>query len=343
MIPLYPLRFQPIFRQYLWGGRRLATSLGKSLPPGDGWAECWEVADHGPDQSVVAFGPLAGTPLGQLVSAWGKPLLGRNDRPASDFPFFSAGENGTVPFARQARFPLLMKLLDAQKTLSVQVHPDDARAARLDPPDLGKTEAWYIVEAAPGSLIYAGLKPGIDRPQLAAAISEGRCQECLHAVSPSPGDCFFLRAGAVHALGAGLLVAEIQQASDVTYRLYDWDRVGPDGRKRPLHVENAMECIDFTLGPVAPQRADPTGRPQASRLVECEKFVWDRWEFDAPLSAGGDDRCHILTVLQGAIEVERDPAGCDLPCGGTVLLPASVGGVRLYPRGKTVLLDAFLP
>ena len=236
-----------------------------------------------------------------------------------------------------------MKLLDAQKTLSLQVHPADARAARLDPPDLGKTEAWYILEAAPGSLIYAGLKPGIDRPQLAAAIEEGSCQECLNAVSPSPGDCVFIPAGTVHAIGAGLLVAEIQQSSDVTYRLYDWDRAGPDGKKRPLHVEKAMECIDFALGPIEPQRPSPTDRPQASRLVECEKFVWDRWEFDVPFSAGGDDRCHILTVLQGAIEVEGDPAGCELPRGGTVLLPASVGSVRLPPRGKTVLLDAFLP
>ena len=178
---LYPLRFQPIFRRYLWGGRRLESSLGKQLGPGHDWAESWEICDHAADQSRVQFGPLAGTSLGEL---------GRHHP--------------------QPRFPLLLKFLDAAQRLSVQVHPDDARAARLSPPDLGKTEAWVILEAEPGSLIYAGLRPGVDRRALAAAIGQGRCQDCLNVFPPSVGDCIFLPAGTVHALGAGLLVAEIQ-------------------------------------------------------------------------------------------------------------------------------------
>ncbi len=323
MSSLYPLRFQPVLRRYLWGGRRLETSLGKPLPPGDDWAESWEIVDHGPDQSVVESGPLAGTTLGQLVGRHGRELLGRHHP--------------------QPRFPLLLKFLDAARTLSVQVHPDDARAARLDPPELGKTEAWVVLEAEPESVIYAGLQSGIDRDALAAAIRQGKCQDCLHVLHPSPGDCIFLPAGTVHALGAGLLVAEIQQSSDVTYRLFDWDRVGPAGRPRPLHVQQALDSIDFRRGPVEPQQPRPTDRREVCRLVECEKFVLNRWEFDGPLRAGGDDRCHIISVLQGSAEIEGDPAKSALPCGGTALLPAGLGAVQLSPRAGTVLLDAYLP
>ena len=327
---LYPLRFRPILRPYPWGGRRLETVLGKPLPPGDHWAESWEIADHGPDQSVVEFGRLAGTTLGQLVAQHGRELLGQLRRT-------------DIPVCPEPQFPLLVKFLDAANTLSVQVHPDDARAARLDPPDAGKTEAWVVVEADSGSMVYAGLKPGVDRAQLAAAIREGRCPDCLHAFVVSSGDCIFVPAGAVHALGAGLLVAEIQQSSDATYRLFDWNRVGPDGRSRPLHVEQGLEAIDFDRGPVQPQRPQPTDRPQVSRLVECDKFVLDRWQFDSPLSAGGDDRCHVIVVLKGAVRIEGDPANAVLPRGGTALLPAELGSVQLSPHGRTVLLDAYLP
>jgi mannose-6-phosphate isomerase len=329
---LYPLRFCPILRPYPWGGRRLETSLGKPLPPGDHWAESWEVADHGPDQSIVEFGPLAGTTLGRLVQEHGRELLGRANIPVRPGP--------TGMSALRPRFPLLLKFLDAAETLSVQVHPDDARAARLDPPDAGKTEAWVVVETSPGSTIYAGLKPGVDRAELATAIRQGRCPDCLHTFQPSPGDCVFVPAGTVHALGAGLLVAEIQQSSDVTFRLFDWNRVGPDGRPRPLHVEQGLETVDFHRGPLHPQRPQPTDRPQVKRLVECEKFVLDRWGFESPLSAGGDDRCHIIAVLEGAVRIEGDPADSLLPRGGTALLPAALGRVQLSPQGRTVLLDA---
>ena len=236
-----------------------------------------------------------------------------------------------------------MKFLDAASALSVQVHPDDARAARLDPPDAGKTEAWVVVEAEPGSMVYAGLKPGVDRAQLTAAIREGRCPDCLHAFQPSPGDCIFVPAGTVHSLGAGLLVAEIQQSSDVTYRLFDWNRVGPDGRPRPLHVEQGLEAVDFHRGPVQPQHPQPTDRPQVSRLVACDKFVLDRCQFDSPLSIGGDDRFHIMAVLEGAVQIEGDPANAALPRGGTALLPAALEPVRLSSLGRAVLLDAYLP
>ena len=321
--PLYPLRFRPILRRYLWGGRRLEDGLGKHLAPGNDWAESWEICDRGTDQSVVEFGPLAGTTLGQLVTQRGDELLGRHHP--------------------QPAFPLLLKFLDACQTLSVQVHPDDARAEKLDPPDSGKTEAWVVLEAKPGSLIYAGLKTGVDRTALAEAIRQGRCADCLHSCEPSPGDCIFVPAGTVHALGAGLLVAEIQQSSDVTYRLFDWNRVGTDGKPRPLHIEQGLDAVDFRRGPVMPKQPRPTERPQVSRLVECKQFVLDRWEFDSPLPTDDDRRCHVLAVLKGGVQIEGDPLSATLSRGDVVLLPASLGGVSLTPQGKATLLDAYLP
>jgi mannose-6-phosphate isomerase len=323
MTPLYPLRFRPLLRRYIWGGRKLGESLGKPLGEGDDYAESWEVCDRGVDQSVVAHGPLAGTTLHELVTQRGPELLG-DDHP-------------------RPRFPLLFKFLDARRTLSVQVHPDDARAARLDPPDLGKTEAWVVLAAEPGSIIYAGLKRGFDRALLEREVARGTCELCLHRFEPRVGDCVFLRAGTVHALGAGLLVAEIQQASDTTFRLFDWNRLGADGKPRPLHVAAALDAIDYDLGPVDARPPTATERPHVSRLVECDKFVLDRWQFDAPQEAGDGARCHIVAVLSGTVHVAGDTAGGALRAGDTLLLPAAVGPVRLTPNAPAVLLDAYLP
>jgi mannose-6-phosphate isomerase len=319
---LYPLRFHPILRRYLWGGRRLET-LAKSLGPGNDYAESWEIVDHGHDQSVVAEGPLAGHTLGELVRQHPRALLGRH--------------------AQAGRFPLLFKFLDAHDRLSIQVHPDDARARRLDPPDLGKTEAWVILAAEPGSYLYAGLRPGIDRQTLEREVPRHTCELCVERIEPRAGDCYFLPAGVVHALGPGLLIAEIQQSSDTTYRLYDWNRVGPEGQPRKVHVEAALEAIDYAYGPVSAQQPQPTAQEQVERLVACDKFILDRWKLSGDLAAGGDDRCHILAVLDGAIDVAGDPAGRPLERGSITLLPAELGQVAVKARGSAVVLDAYLP
>lgn len=319
----YPLRFKPVFRRYLWGGRRLETALGKPLPPGDDYAESWELADHGADQSVVEAGPLSGVELHRLVCRQGTDLLGQH--------------------APQPQFPLLFKFLDAQKNLSVQVHPNDRQAARLSPPDHGKTEAWVVLHAEPGSRIYAGLKPDVDRQTLRQAIANGTADQCLHCVEPSAGDALLIRAGTVHAIGAGLVIAEIQQSSDTTYRLYDWNRVGPDGQPRQLHVEEALAVIDFETGPVSLRDAEPTDAEHIERLVSCDKFVVDRWQFESPRSVGGDQRCHLLVPLQGSVALERDPDQTALPPGQTSLLPAAAGALQLQPRGPVTLLDIYLP
>ena len=329
---LYPLRFQPLFKRYLWGGRRLATVLGKPIGEGHDYAESWEVVDHGEDQSIVAAGPLAGKTLGELVKSQGHDLLGRH--------------------APLSRFPLLFKFLDCNRALSVQVHPNDEQAKKLDPPDLGKTEAWVILAAEPGSVIYAGLKRGFDGPALEREVHRGTTELCLHKIEPKVGDCIFIPAGTVHALGAGLLVAEIQQASDTTYRLFDWNRVGPDGKPRQLHVEQSLDVIHYAAGPVMPQVPQATERPYVLRLVQCDKFVLDMWRIggvspadeygNEESSLGGDGRFHIVAVLDGEVRLSGDPSGQPLRKGETALIPAC-RTESIEVGEAAVLLDAYLP
>ncbi len=323
MPTLYPLRFEPILRHYLWGGRRLVESFAKSDGGQPIVAESWEIVDHGDDQSVVAFGPLAGRKLGELAREFGGEMYGDAAPPA--------------------RFPLLFKLLDARQALSVQVHPNDAQAARLEPPDLGKTEAWVVLAAEAGSMIYAGLKRGFDRAALAREVARGTTELCLHRFEPKVGDCVFIPAGTVHALGAGLVVAEIQQASDTTYRLFDWNRLGADGQPRTLHVEQALAVIDESRGPVDPQ---PSGQADASgveRLVSCDKFVLERWTFAEPRTLAPGGRPRIVAVLSGGVRVQGDPAARPLVAGETALVPAACEFVELEPVAPTVLLCAELP
>lgn len=322
MLP--PLLFNPIYRRYLWGGRRFASLLGRDLPPGDDFAESWEVVDRRDDQSVVATGTLAGRTLGDLVTHDGRALLGRH--------------------AGLTSFPLLFKFLDACRDLSVQVHPDDARAARLTPPDKGKTEAWYVIDAAPGSRLWAGLEDGVDRDALAAALREGRCEEVLHVVEPKPGDCIFIPAGTVHAIGAGLVVAEIQQSSDVTYRLHDWNRTGPDGKPRPLHLEAGLEAVS-RFGPVDPTPRTSTSSPGVRRLATCGYFVFDEVTPGAAWTVGGDDACHLLAVVGGRVALDEAWGLPDLGAGRTVLLPAEAGPQTLRnlgDAGATKLLHVTL-
>lgn len=322
-----PLRFQPLVKRAIWGGRRLGTALGKTLGPESDYAESWEVVDHGADQSVVAGGPWAGRTLGELVASEGPALLGRHHP--------------------QARFPLLFKFLDCREKLSVQVHPDDARGALLDPPDLGKTEAWVVLAAEPGSLIYAGLKRGFDRAALEREVNRGTSDLCLHRFEPAVGDCLFLPAGLVHAPGAGLLIAEIQQASNTTFRLFDWNRVGPDGKPRQLHIEQGLAAINYAAGPAAVQTPESTDDPRVVRLVACDKFVLER----VTLAPGeswtltSDDRFHIVSVVQGDAATVGPEIGASeaLPLGTTCLVPACLKSTTFTSSSGATLLTAYLP
>jgi mannose-6-phosphate isomerase len=349
--PLYPLKFQPLFKRYLWGGRRLGTALGKPIGAGEDYAESWEIADHDQGQSLVANGPLVGTALRELVMERPEDLFGRH----------AERHRGRSLQGGEPRFPLLFKYLDAQRDLSVQVHPDDEAAARLSPPDLGKTEAWLVLDAQPGSRIYAGLKYGFGRAELEREVAKGRTELCLNWFEARAGQCVFIPAGTVHALGAGLLVAEIQQASDTTWRLFDWNRTGPDGKPRQLHVSEALTAIDYSRHSIAPQWPQPTGRPHVERLAACDKFVLDRWRLREMHKLGGDDRFHILSVLEGevllsgggpkVVELGKELGAStsdevtllSLIRGQTVLLPASLGEITVASRDTAVMLDMYLP
>jgi mannose-6-phosphate isomerase len=318
MNPWYPLRFRPLFRRYMWGGRRLQTMLGKPIGQED-CAESWEIVDHGADQSVVVNGPLAGWTLHQLIVRHGPELLGQH------YP--------------QSRFPLLLKLLDCHRDLSVQVHPNDQQAALLTPPDMGKTEAWVVLHADPGSRIYAGLKSGVDRRTLQQGLETGRVTDCLHWFSPQVGDCVFIPAGTVHALGAGLVVAEIQQASDTTFRLYDWDRIGPDGQPRPLHIQQALDVINYKMGPVRPKVPQSQEGITSERLVQCDQFILERRVIETPQRLGEGDRFRLFAVIDGRFSVADQAFGL----GDVILLPAAADSLVCQPMDRAVILDILLP
>ncbi len=317
----HPLRFEPVLKDYIWGGRRLAQ-WGKQLGPGDHWAESWEVADHGTDQTRVLAGPWAGKTLHELLQTSPEELTGS---------------------ARWERFPLLLKLLDAHDRLSVQVHPNDEQAARLQPPDWGKTEAWIVLEAQDEAVVWAGLQPGVDRNTLLDHLQRGTVEQCLHRQPVRVGDCILLPAGVVHAIGPGLVLAEIQQASNTTFRLFDWNRVGPDGKPRALHIQEALAVIDFEHGPVRPQLPRPGSQEGEEILAECSKFVVRRHRLREPRRFGGDGRFHILLVIEGQVSLARDPLEQPLSKGHTALIPAAAPAVQATPEEHATLLHFHLP
>ncbi len=321
-----PLFFSPILKRIRWGGRRLGTLLGKPLGPETDYAESWEIVDHGDDQSTLAQGPDAGWTLQQFVRERNAKLFGQH--------------------AGLKQFPLLVKFLDANDRLSLQVHPNDAQAKTYDPTENGKTEAWVIVHAEPGSRLYAGLKQGVDRQTLREQLTNGHLEECLHQIEVSAGDCVFIPAGTVHAIAEGIVLAEIQQSSDLTFRLHDWGRLGTDGRPRPLHVEESLACIDFARGPVSPvvpQKLASEGRTE--KLAACEYFAMHRHQSAEAFSIPVENRFHVLMMLAGSADLTAEGKTYLLELGQTVLIPAACADVKITPRtdAPCIVLDAFLP
>ncbi len=322
-----PLTFRPILKRIRWGGRKLGDVLGRPIGPESDYAESWEIADHAHGQSIVDDGPWTGQTLRQVLEHSGKQVFGRHPC--------------RIPF------PLLIKFLDAHDWLSLQVHPNDEQARRCSPDEQGKTEAWVILDAEPDSRICAGLRNGIGPDELLRHLDSGTVDQCLNMVSVQPGDCVFIQAGTVHAIGPGILLAEIQQQSDLTYRLHDWGRLGSDGRPRELHIDQALQCIDFDRGPVFPVAPRQQDEPSACReeLVHSPWFVIERLTFQTSRMLSLEDRFHILIVLNGALTLHHDhgEAPRRLSRGSTLLLPAELNRVTLVPDETAVLLDVCLP
>lgn len=326
---MYPLRFQPIFQRYIWGGFGLREALGKDIGA-ESAAESWELVDHRDGQSVVLYGELAGKSLRQLVQDAANDLLGKE--------LAESLGSESIPANLRHRFPLLLKFLDANRNLSIQVHPDDTFGATLDPPDLGKTEAWIVMAAEPGAKIYAGLKEGVTESDFRAAAAAGETPSMMHSFEPKVGDCLFIEAGTQHAIGAGLLIAEIQQASNTTFRIDDWGRVDAEGNPRELHIEQGIAATNFERGPVRPQTptVDANG---VETLASCDKFTIRRHRTSAAFPLGGDQGFRILTVIQGAANIAGDPSGKPLGLAETALLPACLDACEIQPVGEVELLE----
>ncbi len=318
---LYPLTFQPIFKERIWGGRNLERLYHKPLPPEVPIGESWEISDRPGDASVIANGPLAGKDLRWLMEHHAAELLG------------SAKPPGT-------RFPILVKIINAEDKLSLQVHPPAAIAASLGGEP--KTEMWYIADATPEAWLFAGLKRGTTRQEFERKLQAGAVADCFHRIPVKAGDVMFLPSGRVHAIGAGLVIFEIQQNSDTTYRVFDWNRMGLDGKPRELHLRHSLDSIDFNdFEPRLIQSIysrnetlkvrylvdDPLFRVDACQVRRGQRFH---------ISSPG---AQILGLLRGRLQISHNAATLELAPGQFALLPACLGRVTLTAETQVEFLQ----
>lgn len=313
--PSTPIVFRPIYQERIWGDRALETRLGRSLPPERKIGESWELVDRPEAQSLISEGSLMGFTLGDL---W-------KHRRTEIFGAEASGE----------RFPLILKILDAEQDLSLQVHPPERVAGELGGEP--KTEMWYVAAAAPGARIYAGLRPGVTPEAFREALQNGTATALVHSVEPIAGDVLFIPSGRLHAIGAGLLIFEIQQNSDTTYRVFDWNRTGEDGQPRKLHMKEALRSIDF-------RDVEPSiSRSASETQVLCPKFRVRRWNLQPhqTRAANDADRFAIITVVEGAVQC----GGRKFREGDSFLIPASAtNGIDLRAGEQpAVLLHTSIP
>ena len=320
---LYPLTFQPIFQERIWGGRKLETLYGKSLPPGKVIGESWEISDRPEANSIIANGPLRGKTLHDVMTSQRQAIMG-------------------LARAPEGRFPLLIKLLDAQDNLSLQVHPPQHLAASLG--GQPKTEMWFVSAAEPGALIYAGLRRGVTSKQFEQKTQAGDVAECFHQVAVKTGDSLFLPSGRVHALGKGLVIFEIQQNSDTTYRVFDWNRVDASGKSRQLHVEESLKCIDFedfepALTADRAENIDDgiTRRPLARHAL----FEVDQFLFKAGRRLTQNIRePNVIGVVTGTVEIPHPGEPVTLAAGQFALIPAGLKEYTLVAKTDANILVA---
>lgn len=328
---LGPLTFAPLVRPAIWGGRRLAEDVGKRLPSDEPYGEAWDLSAHPGMTTQVVGGPLDGQPLDRV---WREQQLA-----------LTGGEGDPGPF------PLLLKWLDCRDWLSVQVHPSDEVAGKLLGEPFGKTEAWFILDAGPDGRVYAGLRPGVGPDELRAALANGTVADCLHQFRPASGDCLFLRAGTVHAVGGGVLMAEVQQSSDATFRLFDWNRLGADGQPRALHIEPSFASIDWEAGPVDPVVPNSLsfGGNLRETLVDCPYFHVERWTLaGGRLANPAAGRLSLAMVVRGHARLTwgdgaNGDGADDVPRGETRVIPASCPAVHWEGTRDTQVLVTTLP
>ncbi len=317
---LYPLIFHPIFKERVWGGREIEKLYGKKLPSGK-IGESWEISDRPNDESIVANGKFAGKSLRWLMETFPHELL------------------GDAKSATGNRFPLLIKILDAREKLSLQVHPPANKAAELrgEP----KTEMWFIAAAATGAELFVGLKRGMTRAEFEKKIQSGEVADCFHRVPVRGGDTMFLPSGRVHAIGAGLVIFEIQQNSDTTYRVFDWNRVGLDGKPRELHIAQSLASIDFN--DFEPKLVSETfsgdEKIKSRLLVRDPLFNVEYLELKNGATAKlKDQKLQIVAAVNGQIEIKSDLERVNLSGGQFCLIPASLKQTEIFAKPDAAFL-----
>lgn len=320
----YPFKFDPIYQYRIWGGRNLEQVLSKPLPPNEPIGEAWILSDRKDHASKVSEGALKGTTLTELMKKFPKEMM---------------GTRGSFD-----RFPLLLKFLDCHEVLSVQVHPSDDQTKYIPEGDTGKTEAWVVLEAEKDALIYAGLKKGTDKDNLLQSIKEKKVADRLHSFVPKKGDAVFIHSGTVHTL-KGALVFEVQENSDVTYRLYDWDRTDPKtGKPRDLQVDKALACIDYDqvdILPVIPVKDKK--HDYAEKLFDNQHFKLWRISTGDKFKVGSADEPIILVCMEGGGSMKYENTEYTLTKGEVMLLPAAVGQLELTPNSHISLLQIAIP
>ena len=322
---MYPLKFEPIYQYRLWGGRNLAHLLSKPLPVDENIGEAWILSDRKDHASKVVEGALKDSTLTQLMEDYRYQIMGKN---ANDFD----------------RFPLLLKFLDCNEVLSVQVHPSDDQKELIPPGDTGKTEAWVVLETNEKSRIYSGLVKGTTKENLRESVKNKTVGERLHSFIPKKGDAVIIHSGTVHTL-SGTVVFEVQENSDVTLRLYDWDRIdAKTGERRELQVDKAIECIDFNqvdIGPVTP-KIDPQNK-NSEKLFDDDHFILWRIKSDSDINVGFKDEPAILVCIDGSGSITFDNTEYVISKGEVLLLPAIIGQQALKPENEITLLQIAIP
>ena len=306
---LPPILFEPVFKEKLWGGRALETRLGKRLPPGVSVGESWEISGHGDDVTRALTPPVAGQSLTQIIG---------------QHPGFMGGR----PAAPEAGFPLLYKFIDANDKLSVQVHPDDHAATANGWDSRGKTECWYIVDARPGAQIIVGFRKGVSTETVRRAVADGTLERILNYIPITAGDLLFIPAGTVHAILDGTLLFEIQESSDVTFRLFDWNRTDPSGRPRDLHVARSLQVLDTACHDrhkIPPVTVSDTGGVTRLMRAACRYFAIEEYVAAAAAAATLPvrDSFQAVTMIDGAAALHTAAGTAALSRGGTCFIPAA--------------------
>lgn len=323
----YPLLFEPVLKEKIWGGDTLYKKYGIKLPSSN-IGESWNIACHENGMSIVSNGPLKGMTLEKIIELYDRELLGT-----------SLGEE------HMEKFPLLIKLLDATDILSVQVHPDDSYANAHENGELGKTEMWYVIDAKPGASLVYGVERGTTKEEFRAAIEGGYLEKYLRRLEVEAGDVVFMPAGMVHAIGAGILICEIQQNSDTTYRVYDWNRLGADGEPRPLHIDRALDVIDFE-GKYDREKLEGLtiveGDVERTYYIATKYFAIEKLSIEGQARECADgSKFYCLSAVEGSGAIVYDGGSVEFTGGQSILIPANLGQYTI--EGNCIIIKAYIP